>query len=339
MKNYKIIFTAPKIAEVLQDDAPTPNSDQVLVKTMCSTVSGGTERANLIGDENLSWHDKPREATYPRNTGYSSSGIIEAVGSNVKDYTVGDRVALSWCPHSRYCVADASKIHKIEDPSITFSEAALCHIGTFPLGAIRKCHLEIGESAIVMGLGILGILGVLQLKAAGAAPIIAVDPVKEKRELALKLGADHAFDPFDKDFSDRVKSVTNGGVKVALEVTGNGTALDQVLDCMARFGRVALLGCTRDSNFQIDYYRKVHGPGIVLYGAHTMARPDHESSSGLWTTHDDVMAQLKLLSLGRLNYRQIIDETHSPMDAPTVYTRLANENSFPVTQFDWSAVE
>jgi hypothetical protein len=77
---------------------------------------------------------------------------------------------------------------------------------------------------------------------------------------------------------------------VAIEVTGNGGALDGVLDCMARFGRVALLGCTRSSDFTIDYYRKVHGPGITLIGAHTNARPQYESHHGWWTTADDIRA-------------------------------------------------
>ena len=63
-------------------------------------------------------------------------------------------------------------------------------ISTFPLAAIRKAKLEIGASAMVMGLGILGIFAVQEFKAAGAYPIIAVDPVKERREFALKFGAD-----------------------------------------------------------------------------------------------------------------------------------------------------
>ena len=56
--------------------------------------------------------------------------------------------------------------------------------------------------------------------------------------------------------------MTGGVANVGIEVTGVGVGvgLDGILDCMARFGRVALLGCTRDKEFSIDYYRKVHGP-------------------------------------------------------------------------------
>ena len=190
-----------------------------------------------------------------------------------------------------------------------------------------------------MGLGILGIFAVQELRAAGAYPVIAVDPVKERRELALKFGADYALDPTAEDFVSTVKTLSEGGVNVCIEVTGLGIGLIQALDCMKKMGRVALLGCTRSSKFEIDYYGKVHGRGISLIGAHTIARPKLESSAGLWTDEDDIKALLKLVKAGRLNFKDMIFEIHSPADAQTVYDRLANEKNFPIgVLFDWSRV-
>ena len=125
---------------------------------------------------------------------------------------------------------------------------------------------------------------------------------------------------------------------MAIEVTGNGPALDMVLDCMARFGRVALLGCTRHSDFTIDYYHKVHAPGISLIGVHTMARPDVESSPGMWTTRDDVLAVQKMVELGRFTLEDMVEETHSPAEVTEVYHRLATQKAFPLVQFDWEAL-
>ena len=125
---------------------------------------------------------------------------------------------------------------------------------------------------------------------------------------------------------------------MAIEVTGNGKALDGVLDCMAEFGRVALLGCTRSSDFTIDYYRKVHGPGITLIGAHTRARPKFESHRGWWTERDDFEAAIRLIRLGRLDLASLVEEVHSPLDAKEVYARLAAGGGFPVVQFDWSLI-
>lgn len=338
MKNKRIYFTAPNIAELLEKDTDEPKAGQVLVELAVSTISSGTERANLVGEVNISIHDNNTEAVFPRISGYSSAGTVVSVGEGVKSVKAGDRVALSWSTHSKYVCTPEINVHKIPFDDVSFSSAALCHISTFPMAAIRKCRLEVGESAIVMGVGVLGMIAIKQLRIGGAVPVIAADPVPEKRELALKIGADYAFDPSAPDFAEKVKSVTDGGVNVAIEVTGNGKALDEVLDCMKQYGRVALLGCTRNSDFTIDYYHKVHGKGVSLIGAHTAARPVHDTSSGLWTTHDDVMTAMRLIHLGRLNLEELVAEVHSPSDAPEVYKRLATEPSFPVVQFDWTKI-
>lgn len=331
-----IWFTGPGKAEVVQMDQPLPGAGEVLVKLVVSSISPGTERANLVGERYISPNpDKCKEVRWPRTAGYSSSGVVEAVGEGVTTVKPGDRVAMSWSKHQEYVCLAESHVYKIEDDNVSFEEAALWHIGTFPIAAIRKCRLELGESAIVMGQGILGQFAVVYLKAAGACPVIAVDPVPEKREMALRIGADYALDPFAPDFAETVKKITGGGAAVAIEVTGIGKGLDQVLDCMKQFGRVALLGCTRNSDFTINYYNKVHGPGITLIGAHTYARPKVESHGGWWTEVDDIKTQMALHSHGRVCLSQLVEETFSPDEAPEVYTRLAENKSFPIAQFDW----
>ena len=334
MKVKQIVFTKPSVAELLETEIEAPKANEVQVRLAVSTISSGTERANLVGDPNVG-PNSAGAVVFPRVLGYSSAGIVEAVGENVTNFKIGDRVAMSWTTHTQVLNIDQNNVYKLPD-NVSFNDGALLHISIFPLAAIRKCRLEIGESAIVMGMGVLGLVAIPLLKAAGAAPIIAVDPVPEKREKALKVGADYALDPFAEDFAKTVKEITGGGAKVGIEVTGIGAGLDGILDCMARFGRVALLGCTRNKDFTIDYYRKVHGPGITLVGAHTQARPQYESSDGWWTQRDDIATTLKLTEMGRIKLSDIIDEIHSPTEATEVYTRLANEKAFPMVQFDWS---
>lgn len=339
MKTKRIAFVKPCVAELEDFELPAPGAEEVQVRLVVSTISSGTERANLVGDLNISIREQDcQKAVFPRYGGYSSSGVVEAIGENVTGLKIGDRVALSWSTHSARLNIRQNLVHKLPD-SISFEDGALLHISTFPLAALRKCRLEIGESAIVMGLGVLGLLAIPLLKNAGAVPIIAVDPIAEKREKALSIGADYALDPFDPEFSKKVKELTNGGAKVGIEVTGIGAGLDGILNCMAPFGRVALLGCTRNKNFHIDYYKKVHGPGITLIGAHTLARPQQESAPGWWTQKDDVLTTLHLIEMGRFQLSKIIDEVHSPNEAAEVYTRLANEKAFPLVQFDWRKLE
>ena len=348
------MFTAKNKAELVEEPKPAAALGEVVVKLVRSCLSSGTERANvtgvpdgatgIFGDEN------DVRVTWPRRGGYSSSGVVESVGEGVESVKPGDRVAMSWSWHKQYMNLPENQIYRIPD-NVSFQDAAFAHISTFPSAAIRKCRLEFGEPAIVMGQGVLGQLAVKLLRAAGAAPVIAADPVPEKRMQALALGADFAFDPLAPDFAAQVKAVTesdrrthmgrkpDAGAKVAIEVTGNGAALNTVLDAVAPFARVALLGCTRDSNFTINYYRKVHAQGVSLIGAHTMARPDAESSNGWWTTRDDAKVFLKMLALGRILLDGFVAEVHSPAECGEVYSRLCVGGAFPVVQFDWTRLE
>ena len=339
MKTKQIIFTKPYTAELLEKDVGNMSENQVIVETEFSSISCGTERANYIGDPNVTIGPKTNIANFPRTSGYSSSGIVIAKGNSVTSVDIGDAVAMTWSHHSKYNLIDDTNIVRFNPDKVSMQEAALCYIGTFPLAALRKTKLEIGESMLVMGLGILGLMAVVFAHAAGAAPVIAVDPVKERRAKALKFGADFALDPTEDGFVQKVKELTNGGANAAIEVTGLGVGLNQCLDCMAKFGRVSLLGCTRDENFTVDYYRKVHGPGIQLIGAHTLARPDFESYPGYFTKNDDIKAILKLIELKRISFKEMVDEVHSPKDCANVYDRLVNDKNFPVvSQFDWRGI-
>ncbi len=337
MNSKNIVFVDANRAELVDEPVGELKENEVLVRLAVSSISSGTERANLVGSDSVNCKTAAREAVFPRRCGYSAAGIVEQVGSAVTKVTVGQRVAAIWGKHRQYSVLKEKDVYPIGE--LSFEDAALFNIAAFPLAAIRKCRLELGESAIVMGMGMLGILALQLLKAAGAAPIIAVDPDPKKREKALKSGADYALDPYAPDFAQEAKALTDGGARVGIEVTGIGAGLDGILDCMARFGRVALLGCTRSSDFTIDYYRKVHGPGITLIGAHTMARPGTDSAPGWWTEKEDIETLIRLHRMGRLNLAALVDESHTPQQASEVYHRLAFDKTFPLTQFDWRGLD
>ena len=338
MKTKQIVFTEAYKAELLEVDYEAPKENEVTVELEYSAISAGTEKANYIGQRNGTGMKEGESPKYPVTVGYSSAGRIVAVGSGVCDLAVGDRVIAYWSKHKKRITIGKEFIIKLPD-EVSTKEASMAYISIFPLAAIRKTHLEIGESALVMGLGILGVFAVQELKAAGAYPVICADPLPERREFALKMGADYALDPTKEDFVNEVKRLSCGGVNVCIEVTGLGIGLIQALDCMKEMGRVALLGCTRSSKFEIDYYGKVHGRGITLIGAHTMARPKYESSEGLWTIEDDIRTVFNLIKGKRLNYMDMICEIHSPADAQEVYQRLVYDKKFPIgVLFDWSKV-
>ncbi len=337
MKNKQIIFTKPGVAELL--DAPIADTlapNQARVRTVYTVISAGTERANLIGEINISGKIEDCNDRFPRKLGYCGVGVVEEIGSQVSRVKVGDRVVIYFGKHSAYNVLPESNLFPILQDNVTDLDAALMVIAGFPAEGVRKARIEYGESAMVVGLGILGLIGVKLAQIAGAVPVIAVDPNPERRALAMQYGADHALDPTEEGFAEKVKELTGGvGVNVVVEASGNSKALKQSLHCCAPMARVTLLGCTRTPD-TYDLYHDVHYPGISLIGAHNFARPRVESYPGNWTAADDIQAMLRLISYGRMDLKPLITEIHSPAECFEVFDRLANDPRFPIgVAFDW----
>ena len=122
MSNKGIYFVASGVAE-LRDKGMPDISDKpgyIIVKTMVSSVSAGTERANLIGDPSKS----AGTMRFPCQLGYSLSGVVVKVGDEVTKVKVGDRVACRWTTHSLYNAIDQNLAEIIPD-NVSFEDAAL----------------------------------------------------------------------------------------------------------------------------------------------------------------------------------------------------------------------
>lgn len=330
MLNKQIFFTDVHKAELLENQVRKVNETEVLVRMEYTVVSGGTERACIMGMKNTS-------QKFPMSLGYCGVGYVEKVGSDVKKVCVGDRVLVYHGCHAKYNIRPEDDITKVENSSVSSLEAAFVIIASMGLGGVRKLELELGESAMVMGLGLLGIFAVQFCRLSGAYPVIAADLNPTRRQLALKLGADYAFDPSAPDFTEQVKKVTNGkGVRATVEVTGVSAAMKQALECASWMGRISLLGCTRVSDCAVDYYQQVHRPGVKLIGAHNFVRPKVESYPHHWTHQDDCRAILDLIAAGRIQVDPIVSRVVSPEVANEIYNQLCDDPHFPMgTVFDW----
>lgn len=331
MKRKQIFFTDIGKAELLEVDLHDVQNDEVLARMEYTVVSGGTERANLMAENNTSQH-------FPISLGYCGVGTAVKVGCNVQKIKEGDRVLVYHGNHSDYNIRREDEITKVENDDVSSLEASFVIIASMGLGGVRKLELELGESAMVMGQGLLGMFATQFCRLNGANPVIAVDLNEERRNLAIQLGADYAFDPSDKDFVQQVMEATKGkGVNGCVEVTGISAAMNQALECAAWQGRISLLGCTRISDSAVDYYQQVHRPGIKLIGAHNFVRPKFESYPHHWTHHDDCRAIFDMISSKRIQVMPMISRICKPEEAPQIYTQLAEDNkNFPLgTVFDW----
>ena len=333
MTGYYIVFESIGKAVLKEFEVPRLKADEVLLKSDYSVVSAGTERANLLNLPNTVVAEKG----FPFLPGYSGAGRVIAAGKDVTNLKVGDRALINWSGHRSHNVRQANSVLKIEDYSIDLLDASFAHIASFPFLGVRKLKIEIGESVMIAGMGILGAFALQIANLSGAVPVIVSDFDPDRRDLALKLGAAAAFSPDEENFIEKVKETTGGnGPNAVVEVTGSSIALQQALEYIAWEGRISLLGCTRVSDAPIDFYKYVHRRGISLIGAHTFTRAKHESAPGRWTEHDDYRTFLKLIAAKKLQIRPLISEIVSPEAASEVYSRLAKETKVPLgIVFDW----
>ncbi|MBE6375460.1 MAG: zinc-binding alcohol dehydrogenase [Lentisphaerae bacterium] len=311
--------------------------DQLLIKTDYDLISAGTELANF--------HALPNTGTvgnnFPYYPGYSASGHVIQTGSAVKKYSVGDKVVVSWAGH-RSLIITGENVNVFPVPEgFDMKIAAAAHLCSFPLLAIRKLQIQLGEACLVAGQGLLGILAGQLARIAGAYPVIVSDCSPQRRELALKLGTDFALDPTEPDYIQRILKLTGGkGPETVVEVTGNINALLQCLECVADNGRISLLGCTRISDQTVDFYKYVHRKGGSLIGTHTFARPKNDRTNWGWSEFDDYETFFKLVNSGRLNVDSIISKIASPEDAKTVYEKIGMLSDPPLgILLDWTNIK
>ncbi len=351
MKSHYVVFTGKEQCVLESEELPALQPHQVLVKSHYSLISAGTELANYLGMPNTAGG----RGDFPIRIGYSMSGEVLEVGSDVKHLQPGDKVAVAWGGHRSYMVCNASTVYRAPDDleglkgaiaqvttkipdGIDMRDACFVNVATFPMLGVRKLELQMGESVMVAGLGLLGMLAVQYAKLSGACPVMACDYSAERRALALQMGADVALDPAAPDFYDQIKAWTDGsGPDGVVEVTGYIPALQQALEYIAFEGRISLLGCTRVSDQTIDFYQYVHRRGVKLLGAHTCARPMLESRPGEWTQRDDIRTFFRYLKTGRLQVAPLRTRMVSPRDCGAVYHELGSVKNPPFGNvFDWT---
>lgn len=316
MKGIRIVWPKVACAELETFEVPKPGVQEVLIGTEYTVVSAGTEKAWLTGMPNTL-------NIFPQYPGYSASGEIIEVGPEVKDFRVGDRVVAYHSPHSSHSVKNIIDVVKIEDDSVRSEEAAFTIIAAMSLQGVRMARIELGESALIVGQGLLGLFATQLALIDGALPVIALDFSEKRLELAIEFGADYAMNPTDNNFKEAFKAITGGkGANAIIEVSGAPEAMNLSMECAARQGRIVALGCTRNKIDGIDFYRDIHHPGVSIIGAHNMVRPHHDTSPGHWTMRDDLNVLLRMISAGRLKVGPMILQIVAPQQASEVYKNL-----------------
>ncbi len=319
MKAQRVVWPSRAKVDVETFELPPIGDDEVLVATACTLISPGTERAFLLGLPNA-------QGRYPSRPGYSNIGTVIEIGKSVTSYQVGERVA-STQGHTSHFIASPNRLLKVASTDVPAEEAVFFNLGAIALQGVRKARIELGEAALILGQGLIGLLALQLSRLSGATPLIAADLTDSRLEISRSMGADCALNPEDANFSEQLGDVTEGnGPAVVIEATGHPDAISTALDVAGRDARVVLLASTRGETPKVNFYRDVHKKGLILYGAHNSIRPRQESSPNFWTLEDDSLLLLTLIAQKRFNVTPLISHRILGEEAPDAYQRLMEWN-------------
>lgn len=313
LKGERVSFRGRGLVAVEDFEVEDPESNQVLVRTVSTLISPGTETAFLMALPNT-------PGKFPMYPGYSNTGVVADMGSEASKFKVGDRV-VSRSKHASHVSGHEDELLRIPE-GISFDEASFFALGSIALQGVRKAHIELGESVVVLGQGLIGNLALQLAKLSGGMPVIGVDMYDYRLEISRKCGADYVLNPSSLDLQESVKDFSDGkGADVLIEATGNPDAITGALELVGKYGRAIILGSPRGTT-EINFYSTVHKKGTAVIGAHASLRPRCESSHGWWTERDDSSLILRLIDKGLMRVRDLVTAKMSFLQADEAYKRL-----------------
>lgn len=241
MQRTSVVFAAPQDVQVVVEPLPDGEPHQVLVQTEVSAISGGTELLFYHGEAPA---DLPVDASlpalggqpprYPLRYGYACVGRVVAMGVAVRKASLRGRRVFAFQPHTSHFWADPADLQIVPDEAPS-EHAALLPNAETAVNLVMDGQPSLGERVAVVGQGVVGLLTLAILRLFPLQRLIAVDPLPQRRSLALELGADEAI------------AVEGGqpppdwpGADLTYELSGNPAALDTALALTGFAGRVVI---------------------------------------------------------------------------------------------------
>lgn len=273
-------------------------------------------------------------------TGYSAAGTVIQVGEEITDIQIGDRVACAGAGianHAEIINVPRNLIVKIPE-NLDFKEASTVTLGAIALQGIRRANPTLGETFLVLGLGILGQLTAQMLKGNGCR-VIGFDPDKTRVDIAKSLGMEFGL-CMEEDLIQKVFQLTNGygadGVIIAAS-TASDEVISQAFQSCRKKGRVVLIGDVGLHLKRSDFYVKEldflistsYGPGRYETNYEKKGL-DYPIGYVRWTENRNMQEYIRLLSEGIINIRPLIQKEYKIDDAPLAYSELRDGKGRPL---------
>lgn len=321
-------FTAPRTAELRPETVPPPGPDEARIRAISSALSQGTEmlvyRGEVPADLPLDLPTLAGSFSFPIKYGYATVGRVLDVGVNVEDLASGCPVFVHH-PHQDVFVVPAKlpvRLPEELDPTLGLFVANL----ETAVNVVHDTPLHLGDTALVFGQGVVGLLIAQLLKLAGAGQVLAVEPLKKRRELAREVGVDEVFEP--DDLAEAILEATAGrGADVAVEVSGTGAALQGAIDAVGIEGTVVVASWYGTKHVETTLGGHFHR-GRVRLRSSQVGRMNPELVPR-WDRARRMETVIGLLP--RLRLRKLISHSFPFEGAPDAY-RLVDERPGEVAQ-------
>jgi predicted dehydrogenase/NADPH:quinone reductase-like Zn-dependent oxidoreductase len=346
--------------------APVLRGTGVLVQTAASLISPGTERAAVsfarkgLVAKVLSQPERiqlllrkmkqvgvmdtvqlaKRKLENPIPLGYSAAGVVIEASADMPQIRPGDRVACAgaqFANHAEVLYIPKNLCVKLPD-GMSFEEASFVAPGAIALHGVRQAQIGLGETILIIGLGLIGQLTAQLVRAQGGIPI-GVDLEESRLTLARELGIMHALNRKNATLNETILQLTHGhGADVVL-ITAATPSQDPIIlagELCRERGKVVVVGDVGLNVPRSVYYRKElsviisrsYGPGRYDENYETHGQ-DYPASYVRWTERDNMSAFLQLVAEGKINLKPMIDHRIPIAEAAKAYDILTNPEIRP----------
>ena len=280
MKRGTIYFTAPKQVELREEPLPVPGADEVLVETVYSAISAGTEMLVYRGEfpKQVDAIDPISSGLhYPTSYGYANVGRVKDVGKTVNGEWK-ERLVFSFQPHTSHFIADPVSLIPIPE---SLSPEAACFLPNMEtaVNLVQDAAPILGERVLVLGQGVIGLLATALLKEFPLETLVTADRYPLRRQASLGIGVTASLDPTTDDFCEKALKHCHrnliphrelrdlprrGGFDLALELSGSPSALENAIAVTAFSGRIVIGSWYGDKPTPIDLGSVFHHSRIKI---------------------------------------------------------------------------
>jgi len=265
-KKHSLYFTAPGQVEVREEALPVPLPGQLLVETVVSAISSGTEMLiyrgqfppNLVDE-----HDTLSSGIgYPVAYGYACVGRVKGLGKGV-DRSWEDRLVFSFQPHTSHFLAPVESLYSVPDGLAPETATFLPNMET-AVNLVQDGAPILGERVLVFGQGVIGLLTTALLREFPLEMLLSADCYACRRTAADELGVDASLNPDQPDFNSTARGLLHNQADLTYELSGNPLALNDAIALTRFSGRVVIGSWYGEKRTALDLGGSYHRSRIRL---------------------------------------------------------------------------